>query len=243
MKFLLICNFLKNVYNINSGDFMSQLHDFNIELINKYNNLENKEDLSFPLLVSSNESYLEGLKDNKKIFYIGQETNCWLNSNDINMVPDVNILENAYYNFLTKRCATNRDFWTFIRACLEIEKEELSKNIIWSNLFVSGKRTEIGAPNYTDDLVNMSIENLTFLYEYFKPNGVVIVGGPCNPYYKLTIEFLKQIKCNLIDSWPTLNNPLLIDEEKNIFWTYHPNYQNKKNIKTKIIGEIKNKLL
>lgn len=221
---------------------MSQLHDFNIELINKYNKLTNKEELSFPLLVSSNEDYLEGLKDNKRIFYIGQETNCWINYIDKNMVPEVDVLETTYYNFLSKRCATNRDYWTFIRACLEIEKEELVKNIIWSNLFVAGKRTSMGAPLYTDGLAKISIENLMFLYEYFKPNGVVIVGGPCNPYYKLTIEFLKQIKSSLIDSWPTLNNPLLIDEDKNIFWTYHPNYQNKKNIKTKIIGEIKDKL-
>lgn len=210
---------------------MSQLHDFNIELISKYNKLSNREELAFPLLVSSNIEYLEGIKNNKKIFYIGQETNCWLNSNDEKMIADVDLIEQAYYNFLSKKCATNRDYWTFIRACLEIEKEELAKNVIWSNLFVSGKRTGIGAPNYNDELVNLSIENLMFLYEYFKPDGVVIVGGPCNPYYKLTIEFLSAIKSNLINEWPTLNNPLLIDEAKNIFWTYHPNYQNKKILK------------
>lgn len=222
---------------------MTQLHEFNIELLKKYNKLPNKDELAFPLLVSSNASYIDDIKENKKIFYIGQETNCWINYDDVNLEPEVNLIENAYYNFLSKRYATGRDYWTFIRACLEIEKEELSKNVIWSNLFIAGKRNGIGAPKYTDDLLNISIENLTFLYEYFKPNGVIIVGGPCNPYYRLTIEFLNQIKSNLINSYPTSSKPLLIDEDKNIFWTYHPNYQNKKHIKSKIINDIKNKIL
>lgn len=221
---------------------MSNLHDFNIELIKKYNNLYNKKDLSFPLLVSSTEKYYQDIMKNKKIFYIGQETNCWVNSGDENMLPDVDTLEKIYYDFLDKRCATNRDYWTFIRNCLNIDREELSKNIIWSNLFVSGRRTGIGAPNYNEELTKMSIENLLFLNEYFKPNGIIIVGGPSNPYYKITIEFLKLIKSDLINSYPTLSNPLLVDEDKKIFWTYHPNYQNKKNIKIKIIDEIRSKM-
>lgn len=221
---------------------MSQLHDFNIELLKKYNQLSNREELAFPLLVSSKEQYLQDIKENKKIFYIGQETNCWMNYKDENMLPEVNLIEDAYYNFLDKRCGTNRDYWTFIRECLNINREELSKNIIWSNLFVAGKKHGKGAPNYTDELVNMSIENLLFLYEFFNPKSVILVGGPRNPYYNLTIRFLKEIKSNLIDSYPTLTNPLLIDKNKNIFWTYHPNYQNKKHIKTKIIKDINERI-
>lgn len=221
---------------------MSNLHDFNIELIKKYNNLYNKKDLSFPLLVSSTEKYYQDIMNNKKIFYIGQETNCWVNSRDENMLPDVDALEKIYYDFLDKRCATNRDYWTFIRNCLDINREELSKNIIWSNLFISGRRTGIGAPNYNEELTKMSIENLLFLKDYFKPNGIIIVGGPTNPYYKITIEFLKLLKSDLINSYPTISNPLLIDEAKKIFWTYHPNYQNKRGIKIKIIDEIKSKI-
>lgn len=222
---------------------MNELREFNKELINKYNNLKSRQDLSFPLLVSSNEKYLEELKFHKKVLYIGQETNCWLNYHSDDIQPQVQEVEDAYYNFLSKKCATNRDFWTFIRNCLDIDRSELSKNVIWSNLFVAGKRTNIGAPNYTDDLAMLSLENLMFLYEYLKPKSIVLVGGPSNPYYKLAINFLKQLKSNLINSYPTLNNPLLIDEDKNIFWTYHPNYQNKKNIKTKIIGEIKSRII
>ena len=221
---------------------MNQLREFNIELINKYNEIREEQDLAFPLLVSSNQKYLDGLKKGKNILYIGQETNCWGNYHDKLMEPSVDSIEELYYSFLKERCATNRDFWTFIRNCLNINREELSQNIIWSNLFLAGKRTSIGAPNCTEKLADMSIENLCFLYEYLKPNGVVIVGGPCNPYYRLTIDFLTKLKSNLVNSYPTINRPLIFDDANNIFWTYHPNYQNKKNIKVKVIDEIREKL-
>ena len=221
---------------------MNPLREFNIELVDKYNNISKSEDLALPLIVSSNQTYIDTLKEYKNILYIGQETNCWVNYHDKDMLANAQLLEDAYLNFLSKRCATNRDFWTFIRSCLDINKEQLSQNIIWSNLFLAGKRTEMGAPNYIDELASISIENLCFLYEYFKPNGIVIVGGPCNPYYKLTIDFLTRLKSNLVNTYPTINNPLLIDDVNNIFWTYHPNYQNKRNMKVKIIEEIRERL-
>lgn len=218
---------------------MSDLNKFNQYVLQKYNNFTEVQDLSCPLLVSSNEEYCDSL--DKRVLYIGQETNCWYNYSNKDIKPTALELEDAYLNFL-KKGATNKDFWLFIRECLNISKEELSHNIIWTNTFICSKRTEIGHPIPTEELTNLSIEYMTYLYDYFKPDWTILVNGPKNPYYRLTIEFLKNVKSNLINCWPTKTNPVLMDDSKNIFWTYHPNYQNRSGLKKQIIREIKRKV-
>lgn len=219
---------------------MNELHEFNKYVLEKYNNFTKTQDLSCPLLVSSNEDYLNSF--DKKVLYIGQETNCWYNYNSKDIKPSAHELEAAYLYFLKERCAVNKDFWIFIRECLNISKEQLANNIIWANTFICGKRKEIGHPVPTDELVSLSIDYMIYLYNYFKPNYTILVNGPRNPYYKLTIEFLKNVKSNLIAYWPTKDKPLLIDDSKNIIWTYHPNYQNRSGLKKQIISKIQNKI-
>ena len=82
-----------------------------------------------------------------------------------------------------------------------------------------------------------------FIKQYFQPENIILVNGPTNPYYELTIQFLKAIKSNLADTYPTKNNPLVIDEEHNIFWTYHPAFQNRMGIKEEVMHKIKSKIL
>ena len=219
---------------------MNELNKFNKYILEKCNNFKSTQDLASPLLVSSNDKYINGFE--KKVLYIGQETNCWYNYNDKNLKPSVEELENAYLYFLKDRCAVDIDFWKFIRDCLNISREELVKNVIWTNTFICSKRTEIGHPIPTKELKDISIKYMTYLYNYFKPDYTILVNGPRNPYYELTIEFLKSIKSSLINYWPTKEKPLLIDESNNIFWTYHPNYQNRSGLKKQIIKEIKNKI-
>ena len=47
---------------------MNPLREFNIELVSKYNDISEEQDLAFPLLVSSNETYIDKLKEYKNIF-------------------------------------------------------------------------------------------------------------------------------------------------------------------------------
>lgn len=218
---------------------MNSLQEFNQSALQKYKNLNETGELACPLLVSSNSEYLNNL--NSKIFYIGQETNCWVNYQDHNMDITTNLLEDTYLNFL-KKGATNRDFWSFIKTCLNIDDSELINSVIWSNTFLCGKRREIGHPNPTKELMELSINYLTFLYNYFKPEYTIIVNGPRNPYYAITIEFLKQIKSTLIDYYPTMSNSLLVDDNKNVIWTYHPNFQRRKGIQNEIVNKINTKM-
>ena len=55
----------------------------------------------------------------------------------------------------------------------------------------------------------------------------VIVSGPCSPYYDVIKEFLKAVDSKLSGERPTLRETLLKDDDNNIFYTYHPNYQNR----------------
>jgi len=199
--------------------------------------LEMKDNLASPLLVSSDIDYLKNLK--RKILYIGQETNGWYNYNH-DSIPSRTILENLYLNLL-KKDGHNTPFWLFIKECLELNKGELSENIIWTNTFICGKKDSIGHPNINDKINHLSLEYLTFLYDFFNPDYVIIVNGNNNPYYSLTIEFLKKIKSKLVDTYPNKNEPILVD--KNIIWTYHPKYQNILKVKNDNIEKIKKIIL
>lgn len=205
----------------------------NLETFNKYLLLPHQEELSYPLLVNSN------LNLTNKTMYIGQETNCCINYKN-GFKKDVNEIEDYYYNFLLNN-ARNRDFWKFIKEVLLINNN-LTTEVIWSNIFISGKRYEYGLTPYYKELESISLEYNLFLYNYFKPKNTILVTGPKNPYYSNTINFLKETKSCLIDLYPTKNNPVLYDEKNNIIWTYHPGAQNRLGIKEKVLNFTKEKI-
>ena len=91
---------------------MDQLHDLNNYILEQYKSLPNREELSIPLLICSNSLYTDNLK--RKILYLGQETNCWMNYYDPVNVPNIEEIENKYYDFL-KDGARNREYWKFIK--------------------------------------------------------------------------------------------------------------------------------
>lgn len=66
---------------------MNKLCDLNNYILEEYKHLPNREDLSIPLLISSNSIYTNNLE--RKVLYIGQETNCWMNYDDENFIPSV----------------------------------------------------------------------------------------------------------------------------------------------------------
>lgn len=205
-----------------------ELKEYNKVLIEKYKKLENILELSAPLLVSTDTTYLNNIKNsNNKILYIGQETNGWFDNN-INQ----ELLEKTYLEVLNRK--NNRDFWRFLYN-FSIDN---CKNVIWSNTLIAGKRYGIGYPNITDKLQDLSLKNLLFLYEYFKPDITLFVSGPNNPYYEIVKGFLTEINSK-IDNYPTISNPLIFDKEKDIFWTYHPNYLNRSHLKQKVLDTIK----
>lgn len=182
--------------------------------------------LSGPLLVSSSKEFKESIQNNKSIMYIGQETNGWLNEG-----TSLDF-ESLYQNFLYNN-NYNREFWKFIRMIIEKTNDLKLDNILWANSIICGKKDELGTPIITDKLEAISKDYLVKLYKHFKPDMVVIASGPNNPYYEIIKEFLKSIDSGLSGYYPTIKDSIVSDEDKNIHYTYHPNYLNRKHILTK----------
>ena len=208
---------------------MDKLRDLNNYVLEQYRHLPNREELAIPLLISSDSLYIDNLE--RKILYIGQETNCWMNYEDPNTIPNIEDIEFQYYQFL-KEGARNKDYWKFIKSILNTNDNNLINNVIWNNMFVSGKRTSIGHPN-NEELEKLSVEYLLEITKIFEPEYTILVSGPREPYYHMACRYLKELKSKLIDSYPSKENPMVYDE--NIIWTYHPNYQNRIHQKQKII--------
>lgn len=210
---------------------MNKLRDLNSYILEEYKHLPNREELSIPLLISSNPLYTDNLQ--RKILYIGQETNCWMNYHDPVGIPNIDEIENKYYQFL-KDGACNREYWKFIKEALKVNDKELVNNILWNNAFIAGKRTAIGHPNNAK-LEKLSVEYLIEVTKLLDPEYTIFVSGPSNPYYHIVISYLKEFRSALVNKYPSINEPIVSDE-KNI-WTYHPTYQHRKHLKIKILDK------
>ena len=85
-----------------------ELREHNIEILNSLRKTIEDYKLSNPLLVSSNKKYIENLKKQKRIMYIGQETNGW------ELKDNIDSIEECYLKFLYNG-ASNREFWRFLK--------------------------------------------------------------------------------------------------------------------------------
>ena len=213
---------------------MEKLSSLNNYVYEEYKHLPNRENLSLPLLISSEDNYINNLK--RKVLYIGQETNTWMNYSDSSYLPSKEEIEKKYYNFL-KEGARNRDFWKFIRNVLEIDSQDLVSNVIWNNVFISGNRRSIGHPSDNDKLNKLSLEYLVQITKLFNPEYIIFVCGPKNPYYSIVTKYLIEISSNLVYNYPTLSNPIVTED--NIIWTYHPAYQNRSGKSNEVLTKTK----
>ncbi len=215
---------------------MDILRIYNETIYDKYKSIEGVEDISSPLLVSS-KRYLENVKD-KPVMYIGQETNGWVNENGF-IIHELDEIEKSYDYFLLERHTSGSIYWQFIKDVLNTEYSNLSKEILWINTLLCGKRYGKGHPIVNEELKRLSLNYLLFLYDYFDPKYVINVSGPNNPYYDITDKFLKKI--GIYMDYPNSNNPVIIKD--NYIWTYHPMYlrqsKNEEIVKEKIKELIK----
>jgi hypothetical protein len=187
----------------------------NEEVYKKYQLIRENHEFSAPLLVPKD------LKDhNPTVMYIGQETNGWGNGTE-SLEELENWYKEYYYNLKSKK-----PFWKFIKEIYEVEND-IHKKVIWCNALIAGKIGSSGNPLNSEFLEEISIENLVNIYNYFDVKQIIIVTGPNNPYYKIVREFLNRININL-ECYPTIVNKLIV--EGKVIWTYHPNYQNKRDM-------------
>ena len=213
---------------------MNKLNELNKYIYEEYKQLPNREELSIPLLISSNDDYTNNLE--RRVLYIGQETNCWMNYDDSTYLPDVDAIEDKYFNFL-KDGARNRDFWVFIRNVLELQREDLLSNVIWNNVFIAGKRRSMGHPETNDKLEDLSMEYLLEITKIFNPEHIIFVCGPTNPYYRVVTKYLKEINSKLVYEYPTPDK-LIINDDR-VIWTYHPAYQNRIHKKDEVLIKVR----
>lgn len=193
---------------------MNSLHLCNIKTYEKYLlcSHESPEQLSYPLLVSP-----KCIEKTGKILYVGQETNTW--GNQGNNELSVEQLEYLYDSFL-KNGATNRPYWKFIK---EMIHEPLYDSVVWTNLLLCGKRDSMGTPEVSEFLFQLSEEYLWNLYQISQPSSVIIMSSPNSVYKHLIKRFLEKLNCQITEIISS-KQPVLIDEQKKVIWTYHPKF-------------------
>lgn len=193
---------------------MNHFHLYNQQVFKEYLlcDKENPGMLSYPLLVSP-----EYINTSGKILCIGQETNTWGN----HFLKDVSVddLEDLYASFL-KKGATNRPYWKFIK---EVTADSSLESIVWSNLLLCGKRDTLGTPEVSENLFHLSEEYLYHLYKECYPCHVMILSSPHSVYANLIQCFFENIDCHMSDTLSS-RQPVLINEDKKVIWTYHPKY-------------------
>ena len=88
------------------------LHNLNKKTLDELEKYREKYKLSGPLLVNSESEFIDNINKQKSIMYIGQETNGWVNSN--------NLLEyeKTYKDFLYN-CNYNSEFWRFAKTIVK----------------------------------------------------------------------------------------------------------------------------
>jgi hypothetical protein len=186
----------------------------NKEIYDKYKLIREHHEFSAPLLINPDlENY------NPTVMYIGQETNGW--GNGLESLEQIEDWYKDYYYDLRSR----KLFWKFIKEIFEIEKD-IHKKVVWCNALISGKIGSRGTPNSSELIEQISIDYLVSIYQTFNIDTIIIVTGPNNPYYRIIKEFLNRIDIK-VDNYPSLRNKLIVEDK--VIWTYHPNYQNKRN--------------
>lgn len=206
---------------------MESVHEFNEKALNYLRKIELNTELSNPLLVSP--------RCNGKIMYIGQETNCW-HGGLLNNEYKASELEELYYEKFFSSNFKNTLFWKFIRQIYG--KYNVSDDIIWTNVLLTGKKDSIGKPLNSDKLRDISIENLITIYENFNIEKIICVAGPNNPYYDIFTSFLGEIG-KTISGYPCREEAITYSDDEKVAYLYHPQYLWRNHIYDDVVGKMK----
>lgn len=197
---------------------MKDLHLYNLEVLDKLIKL-NRDDLSNPLLISPQIG-------NRKIMYIGKETNGWYDEE----YQTVDSIEEKYADFLLNR-TNGRPFWKFIKTLTSVE------NVLWCNALLVGRRHVMGTPSVNEEIKTLSSSYLKFAYDLFQPETVIIACGHDYPYYDIITDFVNHIGWQPEGSL-SKDNPVLSNND-NLFWTYHPKYLSHSKNTNKVLEKIR----
>lgn len=204
---------------------MNKIESFNEYAFNKLKGMENMEDIANPLLVSP--------KCNGNIMYIGQETNGWYGS-IAKTDYSCEFLTYNYENYLNGK-VRKTPFWNFIK---DIYGEEFYKDVVWTNSLIVGKACGKGVPTDYERFIDLSVENLLTIYEYFGIDKIICTGGPYNPYKKICKMFFDEIGKN-IDMSLNVKDGVIYSDDQKVLYTYHPQYLKQAKIYNKVLESAK----
>ena len=111
------------------------IHALNEKTLDAMNVYREKYNLSGPLLVNSSKEFYDNIKSKKSIMYIGQETNGWVNGNDLEEY------EKTYKDFLYN-CSYWTPYWLFLKNI--VQKYSDFNNVLWANSLICGKKDQRG---------------------------------------------------------------------------------------------------
>lgn len=196
---------------------MEKIHSFNEYALEELRKLKNANEISNPLLISPQ------AKGN--IMYIGQETNGWFDALASSSYS-AKQLEEFYEQFFLSDKVRNTLFWKFIK---EVVKEDnLSSSVVWTNTLIVGKKSGVGSPSVCDKIRKISVENLVTIYKCFNIERVICAAGPCNPYYDIYMQFLKEIGKNM-NGYPNKEQRIIYSDDETALYINHPQYLWRKN--------------
>ena len=208
-----INNQLYDLYDSKWNDFLSMKDQLDNEGIYDY---------SSPLLMYCwEQEYEEG---NKKILFVGQESNSWyedgssLNENSLNQVI-------SNYEDFDLGNGYNSPFWHFVHN-LNNRFNNSSHSFLWTNINKFGLDKGKGRPNKrVTELENQYFNILKDELNIINPDAVIFLTGPnYDNDIKNKLGSIKFIKCTTdhdVREFARLENQYLPYDSYRI---YHPNY-------------------
>jgi len=225
--------------------------------IDALKSLDDREQLSAPLLLKAYDTYLSS---KIKIMYVGKETNHWLTHQKIDIAQRgvnglINDLEQGLnFNRIISRYdkrMSDKENWKKVEFFKQyknikdqlISDEDGSASVVWNNLlkmaYDRGKGYSKTSKNHSKKLSKLSKDLFLGELEILKPDAVIFVTG--HTYDSVIKDYFEPIT----DEEVEIKKRLWKFKYKNIFCyrTVHPHYmkiENKDDYIQKIINHINN---
>lgn len=183
------------------------------------------DDYSFPLLMYCWEK--EYLASNKKLLFIGQETNTWWADADKGSFWADNMISatTGYYKEFALGKNLSSPFWQAVNKINSAVNPNMEFNFLWTNIFKFGRKDDKGHPCKV--VQELELENFNVLaseIEIISPDVVIFfTGNGCDINISERLGETKFEKCSDHETeiFARVVNKNL---PKKSFRTYHPSY-------------------
>lgn len=192
-----------------------------------------QDDYTNPLLLKCTDEYVNA---QKKLLFIGQETNQWYNDygQKVKTAEKIATMQENYWYFVLDQ-SYNTLFWRFIWD-VDQKVNAGACGYLWNNVIKIGRASGLGTPDYR--LVQLEEQYFNILkkeIEILKPDAVIFLSGPDYDGYIKNRLGSFTIKESFGKCFDRLQIP---DLPEDTFRLYHPGYLNR----AKLFSEYAEKL-